>query len=211
MSTGHMGVYRSEDLDDEKYLTTDFIDNEQSKATYEYNDKELPTCMGIPQRTIQDVLHIEDLPTLIDNPCNIGKNQGYLSPLQYESATGTTKLVTDQNKPQTPPPPLPLDRQTSEIMYEDIPEIPEYLELEEIPTPADIQPPNPVTITATQDTGVRKRVAVLVLVTIGVLTCIATVLTLVFIITVPPKKNEEYDIVKTTTQSQGTFTSSVQS
>ena len=61
-------------------------------------------------------------------------------------------------------------------MYEEIPEIPQYLELQEIPTEAGIQPPKPVTmvtITATGETGGGKRVAMLV--TLGALTCIITI------------------------------------
>ncbi len=197
-------VYGSEDLDDEQYLTTDFIDNEQSQTTSAYNDQDLPTSVGNPQRNTQNVLHIEELPTLIDNSaCNIGKDQAYLSPLQYEPVPGMTDLIIDQTMPQTPPPPLPPDRHPSETMYEEIPGIPEYLELEEIPTQASSQQPQPVTITATGGTGGRKRVTVFV--TIGVLACIITLLIALLVTNRHPSNNEEGTNVITSTQPQGKF------
>ncbi len=198
-------VYTSEDLDDEQYLTTDYIGNEPSTAASEFDDQKLPTSTGNPQRNTQNVLHIEDLPTLIDNSvCNIGKDQAYLPPQQYEPIPGMTDLIIDQHMPQTPPPPLPPDRHPGETMYEEIPGIPEYLELEEFTTQAGIQQPNPVTIRATGDKGVRKHVAMFV--TIGVLACIIMVLIALFVTNRDPSNNEEGSNAVTSTQSQGTFT-----
>ncbi len=191
---GRSEVYRSEELDDEQYLTTDFIDKEQSKTTFEFNElHQLPTAMGNLQHNTQEVLHGEDVPTFI-NACNIGKSQGYLSPLTYEPVTG---------KPQTPPPPP--GRQTCANMYEEIPEIPEYLEVEEIHTQAGIEPPNPVATTAARDTRRQKRVVVIV--TIAILTCISMLVIAVSITYIHPTKNEEgYNVRNITVTQQGNST-----
>ena len=111
---GRKDVYGSEDLDDEKYLTTDFLDNEQSTTKSEFNDQDLPTSMGNPCYNTQKVLHVAEASrTPIDNSlCNLEENQGYLSPLQYGTVIEATDLILDENKPQTPPPPLPPDRQS---------------------------------------------------------------------------------------------------
>ncbi len=102
--------------------------------------------MDNTQHNTQKVLHAHNLPPLIENS-NIGERQGYLSLLQYEPVTGMPDFIIDHNKPQTPPPPLPAGRQSSANMYDEIPEIPEYLELEQ----AGIQPPKLITITVAGD------------------------------------------------------------
>ncbi len=93
----------------------------QSKVLPEFNDQDLPTSMGNAQNATLNVLPDEELPTFIDNSVyNMNKQPDYLSPIT-------------KTKDVAPPPPLPLNRQLGGNMYEDIREIPKYLELEEIP------------------------------------------------------------------------------
>ena len=192
---GRKDVYRSEDLDGEQYLATDYIDNERSKTKSEFNCHELPTSMD----------NREVLPTPINNSAgNTRTSQGYLSPLQYEPVPGLPDFIIDQNQPQTPPPPLPPDRQPNANMYEEIPEIPEHLGLEETHTQAGIQLPNPTTITAAGDTRGQKRAAVLV--TVGILTCITTLFVAIFLTYIHSTKNEDGSSLTNTILSKCKFT-----
>ncbi len=136
-SDAGMDAYSNKDLDDDEYLRTDFTKNEPSNPAPECSGQELPSSTG--KQCLRDE---ELLNTAVDiSSCKMLNLQVILSPIQHKPTTGNTDHTIDQTNPQTPPSPPP-DRQPGESMYEEIPEIPEYLELEEVPTQVAVQTPD---------------------------------------------------------------------
>ena len=203
-------VYIDDDLNDEEYLRTDLIENELPNTAPECSDQELPTSMGKPQHNAENenVLHGEALPKAVFDisSCNTVNLQVFLSPVQHKPVTGNTDNTIDQIDPQKTPPPSTTGRHPGDTMYEEIPEIPEYLELDEIPPQATVQTPaiQPATSTKKADIRGRKRIAASVVV--GVLACVITIAIALFITYRHPPKNEDIVNLKNVTESKGTFT-----
>ncbi len=186
--------------DDQDYLTTDFIDHEDSQTGETFDDlatSPMSNQAGNPESDASNVLNDEDLTSFVDNPAyNTSRNSLYLSPVQYKLFTEKPEHTIDQTKPETPPPPLPPDRQPGETIYE---EIPEYLELEEIPAQPAEQTP------AIHTSSPPRSTKTTVFVVIGVLAGIITIAIAQVIINLHLTKIEDSVNLKNTTQPKGKF------
>ena len=203
-------VYANEPLDDEEYLTTDLLEDEQSETRVKSIAQANLTYTNT-QHDTTNVLHDEELITWVDNSvCNTDITPDDLPPEQSKPVTAKTDNIVDQKRKIEPLPALPADRTYGEHKYEEIPEIPQYLELEDIATPAAEQTSpmsNRATSPTTRDTDSRKLIVMGV--TIGVLLGIITVGLALFITYLDPNQNEDGVNFQNTTQSKGKFTEPV--